>query len=160
VSEFLTLMFEGKELRVMVLGNKLWFHGGDVCAALEIGDARRALTALDDEKKRIVEMGWPSKDETVIHDFATAHMARDRHTLVAKRFLDWFVEEICMAMLLLRKLASNPANALEALTAEQEAVCRDMRQYITHESALRQFESALHRKQEDVDRLRRILKTA
>jgi prophage antirepressor-like protein len=97
--------FDGKPVRVVVRDGEPWFVGADVCAALGIKDAHRAISRLDDDERGVTisptlggEQGVGVISEAGMYTLVLrSHGALTPNT-VAYRFRKWVTGEVLPAI--------------------------------------------------------------
>lgn len=54
ISRLVSFTYEGHQVRTLVIDGNPWFVAADVCAVLDIGNPRQAVSYLDDDEKRVI----------------------------------------------------------------------------------------------------------
>lgn len=96
------IRFEGHKVRIITIGGEPWFIAGDVCAALDIVNARDALKSLDGDEKNTVALsdgirGNPNRKVVSESGFYKL-IARSRKACkpgtFAHRFSNWVFRDV------------------------------------------------------------------
>jgi len=88
--------FGGKPVRVIDRDGQPWFSLNDVCAVLEIANARDAAGRLDDDEKGVVTTDTLGgrQEATVIDESGLYKLALRSRKAAAKRFTKWVTREV------------------------------------------------------------------
>lgn len=112
-------IYEGQEIRVVDAEGEPWFINNDVCAILEIGNPRDALSRLDDDEKDVVTtdtLGGPQQTSIVNFPGLLKLIATSRKP-EAKAFDKWVRWEIVTPVLRGRALEMPATNERTSLTS-------------------------------------------
>ena len=123
----LSFSFQTAPVRVVMQDGEPWWIAADVCAVLELGNPRQAITRLDEDEKSTVISNDGGPDRNIINESGLYSLVMGSRKPEAKAFKKWITSEVIPSI---RKTGGygrlNPANLsrlqlLEmAMQAEQE----------------------------------------
>ena len=89
-------VFEGAEVRVVMRDGAPWFVLADVCRVLEIAEAHRAASRLDDDEKGRHTMTTPGgpQEMAVINESGLYSLTMTSRKEGARRFKKWVTGEV------------------------------------------------------------------
>lgn len=92
--------FEGAEVRVITRDDAPWFVLADVCRVLEIAEAHRAASRLDDDEKGRHTMTTPGgpQEMAVINESGLYSLTMTSRKDAARRFKKWVTAEVLPAI--------------------------------------------------------------
>jgi prophage antirepressor-like protein len=128
--------FNGAEVRVVTRENDPWFVLADVCRVLDIGNASRAASRLDEDERGITTSDTPSGQQQmlVINESGLYSLVLTSRKPEAKTFKKWVTSEVLPAIrktggyMVARPDETPEALALRALTVLQATVERQKAQ--------------------------------
>ncbi|WP_332116083.1 phage antirepressor [Azorhizobium caulinodans] len=88
--------FESQAVRVIDRDGEPWFVGNDVCAVLEVADARQAVARLDEDERGVFNVPTPSGDQEMrcINESGLYSLVLTSRKPAAKRFKKWVTAEV------------------------------------------------------------------
>jgi prophage antirepressor-like protein len=94
------LAFEQYKIRQLRRGDILWFVLADVCAVLEIANARDTATRVDDDERDVAITDTPGGPQHVliVSESGLYKIARTSRKPIAKRFVRWVDHEVLPAI--------------------------------------------------------------
>lgn len=95
-NELTSYSFEEKAVRVVMIAGEPWFVANDVCAVLAVGNARHALTRLDDDEKGVVlnDTLGGTQEMNVVSESGMYSLVMGSRKPEAKRFRKWVTAEV------------------------------------------------------------------
>lgn len=122
-------VFEGKELRVILINEEPWFSAADVCSALGHTNPTKAVERLDDDEYMLVGATLISSEgsgprRNVVSEAGLYSLILTSRLESAKRFKRWITHEVLPAIRRTGGYSSMPQSlpdALRAYAAEVEA---------------------------------------
>lgn len=127
MTEITTFNFESSEVRTVLMDGEPWFVAKDVCAVLEIGNSRMAVTRLDEDgvsTTDIIDSMGRTQQASVVNEAGVYELVFLSRKPEAKAFKRWLTHEVLPAI---RKTGSYTAmpqtysEALRELAANVEA---------------------------------------
>lgn len=100
-AEILPFDFEEHAVRVVMRDDDPWFVANDVCRVLEIGNARDAMTRLDDDERDsvgITDAIGRERPTNVINESGLYALVLTSRKEQAKRFRKWITAEVLPAI--------------------------------------------------------------
>lgn len=96
MSNIVPFDFEGAAVRVIEVDSNPWFVAADVCAVLDIGNSRQALTRLDDDEKGVITADTPggAQEVAVINESGLYSLVLTSRKPSAKRFKKWVTADV------------------------------------------------------------------
>lgn len=84
------------DVRVVMQGNNPWFIATNVCKALEINNARQALTRLDSDEKAdvILNDGSQNRKMNIINEYGLYNLVLSSRKAEAKAFKRWVTHDV------------------------------------------------------------------
>jgi prophage antirepressor-like protein len=95
-SQLVPFQFGAQQIRVAIQGDDPWFIASDVCAALDIGNHRQALTRLDDDEKGVISNDTLGgrQEMLIISEPGLYSLILTSRKDEAKAFKRWIVHEV------------------------------------------------------------------
>lgn len=91
------------KIRTLIINGKLWFVAVDVCKALELSNTTAALSRLDDDEKKIIDLnaisgdtsgGWIKNEVNVVNELGIYRLIFASRKPEAKEFQRWIYHEV------------------------------------------------------------------
>ena len=91
---------ESTPIRVILQDGEPWFIANDVCAALQIGNPRQAISYLDEDEKGVTTNDTPGgqQEMTIINEPGLYSLVLRSRKLEAKKFKRWITHEVLPAI--------------------------------------------------------------
>lgn len=88
------------EIRTLTIDSEPWFVAADICACLEVGNSRQALTRLDDDEKGVISNDTPGgkQDMNIINEPGLYSLVLSSRKSEAKQFKRWITHEVLPAI--------------------------------------------------------------
>lgn len=100
-AEIIPFDFEEQAVRVVMRGDDPWFVANDVCRVLEIGNARDAMTRLDDDERDcvgITDAIGRERETNIINESGLYALVLTSRKEAARRFRKWITAEVLPAI--------------------------------------------------------------
>ncbi len=113
-----TFNFENLPVRTINRNGEVWFVAADVCAALEIGNPRQAVTRLDDDERDtfgIIDALGRQQETVVISESGLYALVMTSRKEEAKRFKRWVTHDVLPAIRTTGKYEAKPGRGRRAV---------------------------------------------
>lgn len=113
-----TFNFENPPVRTINRNGEVWFVAADVCAALEIGNPRQAVTRLDDDERDtfgIIDALGRQQETVVISESGLYALVMTSRKEEAKRFKRWVTHDVLPAIRTTGKYEAKPGRGRRAV---------------------------------------------
>ncbi|HML83296.1 MAG TPA: Bro-N domain-containing protein [Thiomonas arsenitoxydans] len=120
-----TFNFENLPVRTINRNGEVWFVAADVCAALEVGNPRQAVTRLDDDERdtfRVADSLGRQQDTIVINESGLYALIMTSRKEEAKRFKRWVTHDVLPAIRTTGKYEAKPGRGRRAVTQQARQV--------------------------------------
>ena len=100
-AEIIPFDFEEQAVRVVMRADDPWFVANDVCRVLEIGNARDAMTRLDDDERDcvgITDAIGRERPTNLINESGLYALVLTSRKEAARRFRKWITAEVLPAI--------------------------------------------------------------
>jgi anti-repressor protein len=93
---FLSMIFDGKDIRMTVIDGEVWWVLKDVCGVLDIDNSRDVASRLDDDEKGVGQIytNKGSQDIIIINESGLYNVIFRSDKPVAREFRRWVTHEI------------------------------------------------------------------
>ncbi|HEN7340364.1 TPA: Bro-N domain-containing protein [Serratia marcescens] len=120
-----TFNFENLPVRTINRNGEVWFVAADVCAALEIGNPRQAVTRLDDDERDtfgIIDALGRQQETVVISESGLYALVMTSRKEEAKRFKRWVTHDVLPAIRTTGKYEAKPGRGRRAVRQQSTQV--------------------------------------
>lgn len=120
-----TFNFENLPVRTINRNGEVWFVAADVCAALEIGNPRQAVTRLDDDERDtfgIIDALGRQQETVVISESGLYALVMTSRKEEAKRFKRWVTHDVLPAIRTTGKYEAKPGRGRRAVRQQSAQV--------------------------------------
>lgn len=95
-TQLIPFQFETLPVRVVIQDSNPWWIAADICAVLEIGNSRMALSRLDDDEKGVssIDTLGGKQDMATINEFGLYSLILGSRKPEAKAFKRWITHEV------------------------------------------------------------------
>jgi len=92
--------FKNREVRMVIINNEPWFVAKDVCDVLELTDASKTVSRLDEDEKLIRKLfvSGQNRDVTVINESGLYSLVLTSNKPEAKEFKRWITHDVIPAI--------------------------------------------------------------
>ena len=92
--------FKNREVRMVIINNEPWFVAKDVCDVLELTDASKTVSRLDEDEKLIRKLfvSGQNRDVTVINESGLYSLVLTSNKPEAKEFKHWITHDVIPAI--------------------------------------------------------------
>src|SRR5690242_6949832 len=91
-----SFMFQGQEVRTIIINDEVWFIASDVCATLEHSNVSVAVDRLDEDEKLIQAMfiSGQHRQTWLVNEPGIYHLIFTSRIPKAKEFRHWIFHEV------------------------------------------------------------------
>ncbi|MDR0250204.1 MAG: Bro-N domain-containing protein [Burkholderiales bacterium] len=94
MTNLIPFSFESHEIRTTIIECAVWFVATDVAKALDYRDAEVAARHLDDDEKRVHQLGVPPQKVTLINESGLYALVLRSRKPEARKFAKWVTSEV------------------------------------------------------------------